>query len=132
MTETLNDVLSIQKIEEGKLELQYQKMVIGSVLHTVEMSLRGQLNSKRINLVIEIQPTVPHCVRADRFRIEHVLANLLSNAIKFSPLDSTIKIVAKNLNPVKVNEVTLAVIDQGVGISEENQKSLFQEYMQIK
>jgi signal transduction histidine kinase len=46
MGETLNDVLSIQKIEDGKLELQFDRFLIKNVLHTVCNSLKGQVDSK--------------------------------------------------------------------------------------
>jgi signal transduction histidine kinase len=66
-----------------------------------------------------------------------VLANLLSNAIKFSPSESTIQIVVKresmkNIHlPGKVT-INFSVIDEGVGISIEDQKSLFLPYSQIR
>jgi len=137
MAETLNDVLSIQKIEEGKLELQFARCLIASIVRTVHMSLLGQLNSKSITLTIKISSDVPPCIVADRFRLEHVLANLVSNAIKFSPKDTEVQIVVRREEASSVaNSKTISlrwsVLDQGVGVSAEDQKGLFVAYSQIR
>ena len=88
--ETLNDVLSMQKIEEGKLELTPLPFIVEDMVHVVKAALHGSLSDKNIQLFISISEDVPKFVIGDRFRIEHVLANLLSNAIKFSPINGRI------------------------------------------
>jgi len=123
MAETLNDVLSIQKIEEGKLELNYEQFYTVSIVKSVTLSLKQQISSKHIYIEIDIQDNVPAMIIGDRFRIEHVLTNLLSNSIKFSANESKIKIVV-SYNSTD-NYVCYKVIDQGIGISEEDQKLLF-------
>merc|ERR1719453_2771719 len=95
MSDTLNDVLSIQKIEEGKLELQYEQFFISDVVRTVRHSLKGQIVAKGLKLVELIDKDVPPRVIGDRFRIEHVLANFVSNAVKFSPPSAAITVAVK-------------------------------------
>eukprot|EP01042_Synura_sphagnicola_P001701 gene1701-1995_t len=85
MQETLNDVLCMQKIEEGKLELTYAPFRAVDVVQVVRSVLQGTMSQKSIHLCTLVYDDVPEFVIGDRFRIEHVLANLLSNAIKFSP-----------------------------------------------
>ena len=136
MSDTLNDVLSIQKIEEGKLELQYEVFAVKSMINTVHLSLKGQLTSKNLNLIYSIDDNIPLKLRGDRFRIEHILANLISNAIKFSSSNSTITIKVK-LQPGKDIPqenilIYFSVIDQGEGITVDTQKKLFIPYSQIK
>jgi len=145
MSETLNDVLSIEKIEEGKLQLQYDYFSVCDMMNTVRLSMRGQVTAKNMHLQCHIEDLVPKILYGDRFRIEHVLANLLSNAIKFSPQKSTIKIVITVIETsasIEVDfngedkalttyKIKFAVIDQGVGISEENLKKLFTPYAQF-
>ena len=131
MTETLNDVLCMQKIEEGKFDLQYLRTAVKALVSTVGKTMRPNLTSKNITLEVDIESTVPEFVLADRFRVEHVLINLLSNAIKFSFRDSVVKIRVGILNPAKPHEITFAVKDHGIGISEKDQKGLFVPYMQI-
>lgn len=56
----------------------------------VRMSLKGQLDSKNIELHTQIDADIPEMVIGDKFKVEHVLANFVSNAVKFSPNDSNI------------------------------------------
>ena len=140
MSDTLNDVLSIQKIEEGKLVLKYEIFHISEVLRTVRHSLKGLMASKEINYIESFEESVPRRVKGDRFRIEHVLANLVSNAIKFSPRGGKINVTVSLENNTsnagivtKENypSVKFAVKDEGLGISEENIKTLFTPFTQI-
>ena len=96
MSDTLNTVLSISKVEEGAMELSFAPFVLKDLVNKVGMVLKGQLDAKNITLAItspdKTLDTV-HYATGDGFRLEHVLANFLSNAIKFSPDSSTITIV---------------------------------------
>lgn len=132
MTETLNDVVSVEKIEEGDLELQLAPSDIRTIIQTVQLSMKGSLAAKNLSLICTLEDSVPRVVKADGFRLEHVLANFVSNAVKFSPKNSSIYLSVKNLNPKKRHEITFSVRDEGVGISEEHQKSLFTPYMQVQ
>ena len=153
MRETLNDILCMQKIEEGKLELSYTPFVLTDVLKSVKLSLRGLLHERDIQLFTSVQDTLPHIVIGDRYRVEHVLANLLSNAIKFSPRSGRIFILITgssidqmnihggnncNTNDIENNispstcSVRFAIRDEGPGISIEEQQNLFSAFYQIR
>eukprot|EP01036_Dinobryon_divergens_P061816 gene61816-biopygen28796 len=137
MNDTLNNVLSIQKIEEGKLELDMSPFSIGDAVFKVKAALRGGLLQKRIQVVLSRSPMVPERLLGDRYRIEHVIGNLISNAIKFSPDDSTIYVnisVEQSTADVSNEKVTvmLAVKDEGPGISAEDQEKLFKNFVQIR
>jgi signal transduction histidine kinase len=170
MAATLNDVLSIQKMEEGKLELQYLPFDISECVSKVFSTYRGALVAKHIHLTHSIGREVPKQLCGDRFRIEHVIANLLSNAVKFSPPRGTVAVtVSVSATPPQstkaqtqtqiqaqamtevgeggegeggegegegaergwISHVTVAVRDQGPGISAANQAKLFQSFSQI-
>ena len=96
MSDTLNTVLSISKVEEGAMELSFAPFVLKDLVTKVGMVLKGQLDAKNITLAITSPDATLDTVQyatGDGFRLEHVLANFLSNAIKFSPQNSTITIV---------------------------------------
>lgn len=131
MGETLNDVLSLQKIDDGKLELKNQKTYLRSLIRSVVLSLNGHITSKGIKVSVLITPNIPNCVMADKFRLEHVIANLLSNALKFSPLKARVWIIVKAPEETP-NVVTVSVVDEGCGISIEDQEELFKPYGQIR
>jgi signal transduction histidine kinase len=92
MTETLNDVLSLQKIEEGKLHLDMRPFKPAGLVRSVVSNFRSLFESKYITVTATIDEDVPEELLGDQFRLEHVLGNLLSNAIKFSDPDSIIRI----------------------------------------
>ena len=141
MGSTLNDVLSLQKIEEGKLELKYVPFIFHDIVNTVVMSLQGQMRDKEVHMTVHIGDDVPRVV-GDRFKLEHVLANLLSNAIKFLPHGGNITIdvlllhrsPSSSIDPGgrRLCEVEVSVTDDGPGMSAEDQKTLFTPFMQIR
>ena len=150
MRETLNDILCMQKIEEGKLELTFAPFILADVVKSVKLSLRGLMSDRNIRLKTIIDEALPEQVVGDRFRVEHVLANLLSNAIKFSPIGGRIFInisagsvvesprtstsggVADSEIRLKTCDVKFSVRDEGPGIAKEDQKKLFSAFFQIR
>jgi CheY-like chemotaxis protein len=89
-----------------------------------------------LNVTVRIDSDAPAKIIADRQRLEHTISNLLSNAIKFSHQGGVIAIVVKFEQTVdnacnKLN-LLVSITDDGVGISKENQKRLFQNWVQIR
>eukprot|EP00597_Dinobryon_sp_UTEXLB2267_P005112 CAMPEP_0170071904 /NCGR_PEP_ID=MMETSP0019_2-20121128/9688_1 /TAXON_ID=98059 /ORGANISM="Dinobryon sp., Strain UTEXLB2267" /LENGTH=457 /DNA_ID=CAMNT_0010280633 /DNA_START=879 /DNA_END=2252 /DNA_ORIENTATION=+ len=136
MSKTLNDVLSMQKIEEGKLELDMQPFLLADAVNSVLLIFGAAAASKGQHLHQEMAGSIPCKVLGDRFRVEHVLGNLLSNAIKFSPQGGriTISVTSSHLPPHQEEEwatVTVTVKDEGPGIAEEHQHKLFTNFVQL-
>ena len=121
MTDILNDFLSVSKLEEGKivnmpLELNL-KTLISEIVGEIEA-----LTTKDHTLVYTHQG--PEMVELDAKLLQGVLFNLLSNAIKFSPEGGNI-----DLNSTVSNdEISISVIDSGIGISKEDQQHLFERF----
>ena len=93
MSDTLNDVLSMQKIEDGKMDLLMKPFAMGILMRGATTAVKGSADAKKITLSIESELEIPMDQRSyigDRFRLEHVIVNFLSNAIKFSPDGSAI------------------------------------------
>eukprot|EP01041_Mallomonas_annulata_P000687 gene687-1316_t len=133
MSDTLNDVLSMQKIEEGKLELDLSPFSIKDAISKVILSLRGASTMNSITFHTYIGDYVPVKVLGDRYRIEHVISNLLSNAIKFSSYGKCIRIVVSCgamktvTNNRIIADITISILDEGtIGVhSVEGQGSTF-------
>ena len=105
MTDTLNDVLSIQKIEEGKMELDKSYFSLRDMIERLRSTFKASRSTgSSSKFSIEVVDGVPDVVKGDRFRLEHVVANLLSNAFKFTPVDKGItlhvSVADKDLPPL--------------------------------
>eukprot|EP01035_Chromulina_nebulosa_P028849 gene28849-biopygen18458 len=124
MSETLNNVLSLQKMEEGKVQLEMSSFSIAESISKVSSSLAGALVAKNLHLKSILDASVPDRILGDRYRVEHVLSNLLSNAAKFSPDGGTIRIhvaAEKMASDESMVAVTVSINDEGPGISAEDQ-----------
>lgn len=104
MSDTLNDVLSMQKIEDGKMDLILKAFSMGSLIKSATTAVKGCADSKNMTISVVSEVDLPMergSYIGDRFRLEHVLVNFLSNAIKFSPEGSkvTVKLSGKIKRP---------------------------------
>lgn len=139
MGDTLNNILSIQKMEEGLLTLDFSPMSFETCLRNVLLSVSGSLIKKNMVLNTNISSYVPKIVYGDAYAIEHVIINLVSNAIKFSEEHTAIEIdilcagniFFDSITKQNITNITINVSDQGAGISRENQEKLFRNFVQI-
>ena len=123
----VNDMLDIQRIEAGGLQLQRSREVLAPLAADAIAAMRGFALERGIELDCEC---VDACdgleAEVDRDRLLQVLTNLLSNAIKFAPKDSrvTVRIEAR------AEGVRLSVVDRGAGIPESFRDRIFQRFAQ--
>jgi len=121
LTDLLNDMLSLSKLEEGKVPVMMEKINVkelaaGLILEMQSISKSGQeIRYKHSGNQETIQ---------DKKVLKHILFNLISNAIKFSPEGKPIDISLET-GPHKL---ILTVKDYGIGISESDQKHLFERF----
>lgn len=119
----IEELLSIEKLESGDLELTFAEFDIVEAVNDCINSV-GQLADKRnIKLVNECKHVR---ITADRRRIEQVLTNFISNAIKFSPENSEITISNDTIN----DQVRLFVKDHGRGMDKATCRRVFDRYFQ--
>ncbi len=146
MMETLNAVLSMQKIEEGKLELVLAPFSISDSITKISLAMSGGIATKSLRVEKHIAPEVPHLLLGDVYRIEHVISNLLSNAIKFSPPEGMIRMnveatalpqaggssIVNAYSSESSTSITVSITDEGPGISEEHQQRIFEGFFQVR
>lgn len=125
MLSLINDLLDIEKIKAGMMQLVLNNVKLAEIFehsaHSVAAFAEGQ--NVRLNMV----PT-SLSVNVDRDRIVQVLVNLISNAVKFSPPQSTITVKAESKNGLS----EVSVIDQGRGIPKEMLDSVFERFQQVE
>lgn len=127
-----NDILDFSKIEAGKLELDIVKTDITSLVEKTTDVVSYFANSKKIELLLNIHPSVPRFALIDPTRLEQVLVNLLNNAIKFTEKGEVELIMKSSPIEDKQNESRFyfEVRDTGIGISENDQARLFKAFTQ--
>lgn len=122
----INDLLDLEKMESGMLELRIAK----TDLKTVLSSSIGSVISfaKQADVEVKIDGDAHLVLEADNDRLVQVVVNLLSNAIKFSPKGGQVSIdVAKLPDSVKVN-----IRDKGRGVPEKMRESIFERFKQVE
>ena len=121
----INDILDIEKIEAGKLELRAQNLALGTLLAQAIEVNQSYADKYQVRLQLEPLPE-GIAVVADPDRLMQVVTNLLSNAAKFSPSASTVHIRASRQNA----RVRIEVEDHGTGIPEEFRPHVFEKFAQ--
>lgn len=121
LTDILNDFLSVGKIEEGKIQVRFATFNLHTKLEEIISELHGLLKKDQ---KIEYMHEGTELVNLDPSLIKHIVINLVSNAIKFSAEGSEILIQTSQ----EQEQITLSVIDTGLGISEEDQQHLFERF----
>lgn len=140
LTRLINDILDIERIESGKIQMEKAACEVSEVIaHTIE-ALRVMTQNAHVTLAVS---PITAKVWADRDRIIQVLTNLISNALKFSPPNTTIEISAKIVSeaslPIKQQErlnnqqplLLVKIKDQGRGIPTDKLESIFGRFQQV-
>ena len=126
----INDILDFSKIEAGKVEVEEVNINVSIVADDVGRILADAAHRKGLELLIDVQPSVPHDLLGDPGRVQQVLLNLGSNAVKFTPEgDVILRIRVLNETDERV-ALRFEVIDQGIGINPADQERLFRAFAQ--
>ena len=120
----INDVLDLSKIEAGQLTLSLTDYSMKDVVYAVYGAVEPLAAEKKLNFKAEIAPDMA-AGHGDERRLTQVLLNLVGNAIKFTDTGEVVIKASQSDGAFSV-----AVCDSGPGISEDDQKKLFQEFQQ--
>lgn len=124
----VNDLDMITKLEVGDLSLKIETFNIVELVRNVFETVEMRANKKKITLTFDIDYTNPILVKADRERIQQVLANLIINSIKYGREKGTTEISIENL--IK-NKVIVRVTDNGEGLDEKHLPRLFERFYRV-
>lgn len=120
----VNDTLEISSYQKGNLKLRIQTVDVCSIIEDIVLSLQSSVDAKHLKLFTECFPN-PLEIKTDSLRLQQIITNLLVNAIRYTPSGeiklTCYKIAQKNILEIKV-------CDTGVGISEAEQKLIFEPY----
>lgn len=121
----INSVLDFAKVEAGKMDVKLETVSIGQIVINVQETVQPLVEKNNNKLVVEGDELQTQ-IKLDREKLEQVLVNLLSNAAKFTE-NGTVTFAAK----ISTAVVVFSVLDTGIGISEEEVESIFEEFQQI-
>ena len=128
----INDVLDISHIESGKLEYKPVPVDFRNMTDTVLSIARGYIENRDLNFHVSREELKTPYVMADELRIREVLLNIISNAVKFTKDGGTISFAAENAPGNDEHHIIIRyrISDTGIGMSEEFQTRIFDEFSQ--
>ncbi|WP_394146700.1 ATP-binding protein [Shewanella atlantica] len=133
----LNDILDINKIEAGKMQLEQRDFSLSEVIDSVVQVFLPIAQKKKVTLTIHEDPDIPRYLEGDAVKVRQILFNLLGNAIKFTnstdikPGEVQLSAKVSEQNGI-IYKVNFSIIDNGIGIDRETQKKLFTPFTQAQ
>ncbi|MCA3379478.1 MAG: PAS-domain containing protein [Roseomonas sp.] len=128
LLELVNGLLDLSKIESGRMEFASRAFQLQEVIQSCAALVAPDVTRKRLEFTLNFDPRLPKAVMGDPTRLRQVILNLLSNAVKFTPSGGSIYFLAKLKEPERLR---IEVRDTGPGISPENQRLIFEDFVQI-
>ena len=126
LSKLLEDLLDVSRIEKGSLKVNSQDVFLKEVISEVLSNLFFDARNKKISLIQ--RGDADTAVRADPDRLKEVLTNLVGNGVKYTPEGGQIVIEVKNEGEF----ASVSVSDNGIGISPEDQKHLFEKFYRVE
>lgn len=132
----INDILDLSKVEAGKMVIEMDWVNLTELPEVMRGYFEKMAENKHLSLEIEMDSNIPHVIYSDSMRLHQILRNLLSNAIKFTD-EGKVKLsigIVQSLNTDEYSSdnglIAFTVEDTGIGISDENMKSIFEAFRQ--
>ncbi|AXC14469.1 Putative SigmaB asociated two-component system sensor protein [Acidisarcina polymorpha] len=127
LTELVNDLLDIAKVEAGKIDIKPRHFEVPDLLGALRGMLKPLLTGNTVELIFDAEPDLPP-LYTDEGKLSQVLRNLISNALKFT----RIGYVRVSASLADEETILFQVADTGIGIAPEDQGRIFQEFVQIE
>jgi signal transduction histidine kinase/CheY-like chemotaxis protein len=125
----INDILDLSKIEAGKMELYPENFELTLFIKDIERIVEPLVNKNTNQMVVSIDSKIKY-MYADSTRVKQILLNLLSNACKFTDKGKICLLVSPALIKKK-SAISFSIIDEGIGMNEEQLGMLFQDFQQV-
>jgi signal transduction histidine kinase len=122
----INDLLDIARIESGKMPVQIERVRLHELIDEVMTEVEPVIAGTRLAVNRMLSPELPE-IETDRQKVKQIVLNLLSNALKFTP-EGSVSIRLEHESGS--GEILIAVTDTGIGVAEENQKTIFEAFEQ--
>ena len=126
----INDVLDMSRIESGKMTIEETEVHLPDLIHDLRTIIQPNVSAKQLEFSIDTQDVVDEDIITDKLRLNQVLLNILSNAIKFTPSGGMIsfRVIEKPSPADDLACFEFRIRDNGIGMSEEFQKTIFDAF----
>ena len=125
----INDVLDMSRIESGNVTIEEADVHLPEVISDLHTIIQSNISVKHLNLSVDSKDVIHEDIVTDKLRLKQVLLNILSNAIKFTPEGGDIFFTVKEKASSKDGaEYVFTVKDNGIGMSEEFRKTIFDAF----
>ena len=126
----INDILDFSKIEAGRIELENRPLSIRSCIEEAIDLVAAKAAEKGIELICDVDQSVPEATLGDITRLRQVMVNLVSNAVKFTNSGEVVVTARATATATARLSLRLSVRDTGIGIPVEQQSRLFKAFSQ--
>ncbi len=130
LRDLINDILDFSKIEAGRLELEIIDFDFYQVIESVGELLAHKIQSKGLELIVDIDQEIPRYLRGDPSRIRQIILNLLGNAYKFTAQGEIVVSAQLVENLGQETVVKVSIKDTGIGIPEDKKGLIFESFSQ--
>nr|WP_315488126.1 CHASE domain-containing protein [uncultured Rhodoferax sp.] len=128
----LNEILDFSKIEAGKMTLDPHPFSVDQLLRDLSVILSTTVGEKPVEVLFDVDPTLPRQLLGDAMRLQQVLLNLGSNAIKFTAAGEVVLGIQVVHRTDDVVTMQFSMTDSGIGIAPENQARIFAGFTQAE
>lgn len=123
MSNLVADILDLSRLQSGQVDFNWEQVDLIKLIKSVKINLESRLEKREVIL----NTPAKLVLETDKNKLEEVLVNLLSNAIKFTDPDGKIEIKVLD----QAQEVTVEIIDDGLGIPEAEQNYIWERFHQV-
>lgn len=130
----INDVLDMSRIESGKITIEESEVHLPDLINDISNIIQTSIASKHQDFHIDMKDVVNEDIITDRLRLNQILLNILSNAVKFTPPEGKISlsVAEKSSDSPELANFEFRIKDNGIGMSEEFQKTIFEAFTREK
>jgi signal transduction histidine kinase/CheY-like chemotaxis protein/HPt (histidine-containing phosphotransfer) domain-containing protein/Tfp pilus assembly protein PilF len=126
----INDILDLSKIEAGKIVIEQTDFSVKDMMQSIRDMLMLKAEEKRIDLKLNIDPTIPNRLMGDPTRINQILINLAGNAVKFTDNGYVAVNAMLQKSDGKKHWIQFDVVDTGIGIAADYVDKIFDSFTQ--
>ncbi len=130
----INDVLDMSRIESGKVTIEETEVHLPDVIRDLSSIVQSNIDSKQLELLVDSKNVIHEDIITDKLRLNQVLLNILSNSVKFTPSGGTIsfQVIETPSSNENIADFEFRIKDNGIGMSEEFQKTIFEAFTREK